>query len=415
MKGRARTEQLSNAKAAIFVPDGAGHHPSYVRLWANYISNCGYCDRFLFVVDGELLGGLRLLDSNGLKVLEDIETRVLTAEESARLRTRGALSRGRHRWNFLRQLVSTHGELRHIFLGYLDIVQLQLAAGLRLPRKVGISGIFFRTRSRSIYGMPSIADPKGIAAHIRRQMTYHGILRNRCVRTVFCLDEYFVDEHRSGFGHEKLRYLPDPMLIVKESLPMEFQTSENDGSPGKLKYLFFGAVTERKGILQFLAALKNVPIPVEVAIVGKIDPTISAQVVKAVAEVKSAGIVTVQILDEFVSDASLSHYVERCDCIVAPYQDFVGSSGVLLWAAAFGKPVITQNSGLLGRMTTDNGMGIAIDARDPAEIARAMQTMHAQYNQLRSKAALGNQLLRSKHDPAKFAQNVVETLVAECD
>jgi len=67
--------------------------------------------------------------------------------------------------------------------------------------------------------------------------------------------------------------------------------------------------------------------------------------------------------------------VRQCDVVLAPYQRFVGSSGVLLWAAVSGRPVLAQEFGLVGRLTRDHRLGVSVDASDPSHLAREIARM----------------------------------------
>jgi hypothetical protein len=61
--------------------------------------------------------------------------------------------------------------------------------------------------------------------------------------------------------------------------------------------------------------------------------------------------------------------------VLAPYQRFVGSSGVLLWAARAGRPVLAQEFGLIGRLTRDYRLGVVADSSDPAKLAAQFEHM----------------------------------------
>ena len=74
----------------------------------------------------------------------------------------------------------------------------------------------------------------------------------------------------------------------------------------------------------------------------------------------------------WLGDGEIAGLVRWSDVVLAPYQRFVGSSGVLLWAAAAGRPVITQDRGLLGELTRRHGLGTAVDTTDPAALAAAV-------------------------------------------
>jgi hypothetical protein len=67
--------------------------------------------------------------------------------------------------------------------------------------------------------------------------------------------------------------------------------------------------------------------------------------------------------------------VTNSDIVLAPYQRFVGSSGVLLWAARAGRPVLAQEFGLVGRLTRDHRLGAVADSSDPAKLAAQIECM----------------------------------------
>ena len=73
-----------------------------------------------------------------------------------------------------------------------------------------------------------------------------------------------------------------------------------------------------------------------------------------------------------IDEGELAGLVRRSDVILAPYQRFVGSSGVMLWAARAGKPLLTQDFGLLGRMVREHRLGLPTEAGDPRRLAEAI-------------------------------------------
>jgi glycosyltransferase involved in cell wall biosynthesis len=57
---------------------------------------------------------------------------------------------------------------------------------------------------------------------------------------------------------------------------------------------------------------------------------------------------------------------------LAPYQRHVGMSGILLLAAAAGKPVLSSDYGLMGELVRRYGLGITVDSTVPSEIAKGL-------------------------------------------
>ncbi len=61
------------------------------------------------------------------------------------------------------------------------------------------------------------------------------------------------------------------------------------------------------------------------------------------------------------------------DLVLAPHQRHVGSSGILLRAAAAGVPLLTQKYGAMGETVRAWKLGITVDTGNPSEIARALE------------------------------------------
>jgi glycosyltransferase involved in cell wall biosynthesis len=149
---------------------------------------------------------------------------------------------------------------------------------------------------------------------------------------------------------------------------------------GRVGFLLFGYLAERKGPLPVLDALAllapEVASKVAVLLAGRIDPDLAGRITqRSQALARSQPGLWLRIDDRRLQEAELASLVQRSDVVLAPYQRFVGSSGVLLWAARSGRPVLAQDFGLIGRLTRDHGLGLAVDSSDPADIARKITRM----------------------------------------
>ena len=56
------------------------------------------------------------------------------------------------------------------------------------------------------------------------------------------------------------------------------------------------------------------------------------------------------------------------DCILAPYQRHVGSSGIMVRAAAASRPVLSQSFGLMCRLTETSSLGVTCDTTSTEEL-----------------------------------------------
>ena len=143
-------------------------------------------------------------------------------------------------------------------------------------------------------------------------------------------------------------------------------------------FTLFGALTERKGVCQVLDAVALLPVAtrekVRVVLAGRIDPAVVSDVASRASLLATAGAEgrCVEIVDRHLTTPELAWLVSESSVILAPYQRFVGSSGVLTWAAAQRRPVIAQQYGLVGALVRDYRLGIATDTSDPSRIADAI-------------------------------------------
>jgi glycosyltransferase involved in cell wall biosynthesis len=149
---------------------------------------------------------------------------------------------------------------------------------------------------------------------------------------------------------------------------------------GRIGFLLFGYITERKGPLMVLDALRLLPdhvaARVAVRFAGRIDPAIrdTIEARRRILSQEKRGL-RLRIDDRRLDQTELDALVTRSDVVLAPYQRFVGSSGVLLWAARAGRPVLAQEFGLVGRLTREHRLGAVADSSDPAKLAAQIERM----------------------------------------
>ena len=151
--------------------------------------------------------------------------------------------------------------------------------------------------------------------------------------------------------------------------------------PGRIGFLLFGYLTERKGPLMVLDALRLLPPPHRrprgraVRRPHRSRHSRRAWTPVAAALARERPELWLRIEDRRLDQAELDLLVARSDIVLAPYQRFVGSSGVLLWAARAGRPVLAQEFGLIGRLTRDHGLGAVADSSDPVRLADEIERM----------------------------------------
>ena len=278
-------------------------------------------------------------------------------------------------WVMRRYLLRTNADSGFFLM--IDLQSLPLALGLGLGGR-RISGILFRPSVH--YGaigpyVPSRAERR---RDRRKELLYRRMLANPALERVLSLDPFFPAYARTHYPRgDKVSALPDPAHPpVEPALP----TADDFPPAHRTGFLLFGYIAERKGPLVVLEALSLLPLPIArriaVLFAGRVDPVLREEMKRrCCALATSHPELWLRIDDRRIDSSELSGLVDRSDVVLAPYQRFVGSSGVLLWAAQAGRPVLAQAFGLIGKLTRDHHLGIDVDTDDAAQLAEQIVRM----------------------------------------
>ncbi len=343
----------------IFEPDERGHAREWFEHLTNFAAERHPDVKVTLAVPRSLASALDIPSSIGIETLT-------VEEEGKSLHHKLAVS-GMGRWNAMQNHLASSGADYGFFLG-LDHITLPLALGLRGRRPV--SGILFRPSAHYDDTAAARASLPERIRDLRKKLLYALMLRNPALDIVFSLDPYFL----STVSGSKVRGLVDPAFPLPEASILTGAAIEPP--PGRVVFLLFGEISERKGLLALFDALgrldARIAERIAVLIAGRIDPALRDIAATRSAELRTALPLWLTFDDRFLPSEDLAALVRRADVILAPYQRFVGSSGVMLWAASARKPIITQDYGLIGRLTRDHGLGLAIDTTDADALASAM-------------------------------------------
>ena len=318
------------------------------------------------------------------------------------------------RWWTMRRYLRRSGADAGFFLS-LDLLSLPLALGLGANGKP-LAGILFRP-SVHYRALGRYRPSRGERLRdVRKDLLYRLMLHNHALSAVLSLDPFFPAHAASHYGGGgKVHALPDPAhpavaIADRQTGVVDFVP------PGRIGFLLFGYLTERKGPLMVLDALALLPpaIAARVAVLfaGRVDPAIRERIDARCRDLARAhpGL-WLRIEDRRMDHGELDALVACSDVVLAPYQRFVGSSGVLLWAARAGRPVLAQEFGLVGRLTRDHRLGAAVDSSDPVRLAAEIERMVEQGPETfidRSSAAS----FAASRTPHRFASLVLSSVSA---
>ncbi|HEX7776621.1 MAG TPA: glycosyltransferase [Parvibaculum sp.] len=354
----------------IFEPDPRGHTPEWVAHLLHFAAEERRGLPVTFVVAPELADGLEtaLAGVNHHNIqIERLSARARDLCLSPRF-----IVSAFARWWLMRRHLKRARASHGLFL-CLDHLSLPLALGLG-GAGANISGILFRPSIHYGGFGANTLKPREQVRDLRKRILYAMMLRNPSLTRVFSLDPYFPGHNRHQRArHRKVERLADPAFPLPPAAGGDFGEIPAD----RLLFFLFGSLTERKGILVLLDALRHMhPLAADrcaVLIAGDLDPGLRAAVEKGLAALAQfQPSLWVEVRNGILPAGELAALVHRSDVILAPYQRFVGSSGVMIWAANAGKPVLTQDYGLLGKFVRDYALGHAVDTTDPEVLGSAM-------------------------------------------
>ena len=371
-----RVAELTGDRILVFEPDAEGHSQEWLQHLMEFAAADERLPALCLAVPETLCQ--TLAQSMPMNVGERIRLIPLSPLELRLCTDRHLSVAAFARWWTMRRHLRRSGASSGFFLS-LDLLSLPLALGLGAGGKP-LSGILFRPsvhyRSFGIQG----TSRREWLRDLRKDFLYRLMLRNPALRCVLSLDPFFPAHAARRYAcGEKVQALPDPAQpIVEATIP--FGDAAGKLPPERIGFLLFGYLTERKGPLVLLEALERLTPPVvariAILLAGRVDPAIRDRLDASRRRLTARHPeLCLHIDDRRLERAELESLVARSDVVLAPYQRFVGSSGVLLWAANARRPVLAQEYGLVGRLTRDHGLGLAADSSDPVRLAAAITQM----------------------------------------
>lgn len=286
---------------------------------------------------------------------------------------RSAIARDRLHGRVLRQYVRS---LRpeQLLLMYFDHAQLSIASGLRFPWPLAISGIYFRPSFHyGDLGGPR-ETPRDRLKGLAKRAVLRAALQNRHLRTVFSLDPVAASYIAPWSRHTEIVALPEPLDLLDEGGDVQLLRRLD---PSRRRLVVFGTIDNKKGIAQVLAALRLLSPEKQgrLALVVA-GPVVDAQrvgLVEQLEEFDAATSVQVLVEDRFLAEEEIQPLLAASDLVLLTYQrEHVGSSGVLVRAAAAGVPVLATDYGIVGEQVRRHRLGVAVDATQPEAIRAAV-------------------------------------------
>jgi glycosyltransferase involved in cell wall biosynthesis len=394
----------------IFEADHEGHQSEWVMHLMRFAASDPRAYVLWFVLSSELHA---IVTAEAPTIGDRIHLQVLKPWEQRLCRHRrlivGAFARW---WCMRRYLIRTRSEAGH-FLS-IDHLSLPLALGFGAGGR-RLSGTLFRPSIH--YPLLGCYEPTWSERirDLRKALLYRLMLRNPAVARILSLDCFFPNYAATHFPNgAKVVPLNDPAHP-----PMNVSTEDErlaDRLPsGRITFVLFGFLSERKGIRVLMQALQVLPDHVAgrvgVLAAGNVDPHIRAQVITDIEQLTAARPrLWFHLEDRRLTRGEIQAVVNRASVVLAPYQRFVGASGVMLWAAKAGKPILTQALGLIGYLVRTYRLGLAVDTNDPRALADGITLMSTHLPSRFIDKSVATQYVEQQ-TPQRFAQAVLDSLL----
>ncbi len=373
--------QITSNQSRLMLFDMAlgGHHGNYIQ----HLIDSAYEKKILGEIDIVVLPQFASVHQDAVKAISDFKhpqinlVYISIAEEAALGSRKSGFDRAMRNFReweifckYAQKLQTTYA-----LIMYLDTYTLPIAFGKKSP--CFFSGIYFRpTFHYSTFTNYQSSWQKNIQ-YWREKVTINQILHRPQLHKLLCLDPFAVKALQFHQHNSKMVHLADP---VSPNPPLLDNLSSFQAKLGieqhRRVFLLFGALDERKGIYQLLDAIELLPPELTqnfcLLIVGKTNLDEQTRIQSKIAALRQTHPVQILELYDFIPEKEVPKYFQAADVILAPYQCHVGMSGILLLAAAAGKPVLSSSYGLMGKLVRHHRLGLAVDSTVPAEITQAL-------------------------------------------
>ncbi len=289
----------------------------------------------------------------------------LEESEASRLLTGSALARSWKQWSKFRATVrDCRPDI--CFVPFFD--QIAMWACLdRRPLGCRVSGNIFKAPND--FGLR--ANHRSLVNKYARWATYVGSIRPE-VPCLFTFDE--------GLLYARWRLLASRFRLLRDPAPdkrLFDGITQNKRDDGRRVALFVGYISKRKGIFNLLSSLAELPADEQkklvIRICGRVKPEQLDLLEGAIAQARRAAPdVLIELNNRYLAEAEIAQEIIDASVVLMPYEDHVGSSGILHWASTAKRPVIAQNARLIAYLVTRYQLGQIVDVWDPQALASAL-------------------------------------------
>ena len=356
-----------------------GHHSVYVEHLVRYWCEQALSGEFYIVVTPKFITECAAVVAIAQQYSQsNVSFLPLTPAEEATLtpNLRTFLQRKARAWQEWNLMCAYAKKLQatHCFLASFDFFTWPFILAQKPPCPV--SSIYFRPTFHYASLSGYIPTFKSRFQQQQERLLLSMVFRQPHLHKLLCLDPLAVEALNRGRADNKTVVLADPVEIPMSRESSLGLRSQLNIAPQRKVFLLFGELSERKGINQALDAIALLPTALCqnlcFLLVGPCNSETKRQLQSKIVQVCSTR--PVQIIERygFVRGQVVQDYFQLADVVLAPYQNHVGMSSILIHAAAFQKPVLSTNYGLMGELVRRYQLGLAVDSTQPVALMYAL-------------------------------------------
>jgi glycosyltransferase involved in cell wall biosynthesis len=343
----------------LFEPDSSGHHPGYLyHLIIHFLENDYHFNLVVLVAPDFFEKHPQIIQksiSPRVKWLKFSDSEFNIWQE---IKSKSVTKRSFFEWKLLRKYI-VETKSAHVFLMYIDYLQIALLTQKALPCPV--SGILFRP---TLVNYPSHS-LKVMINSWRKNLTLKYFVKNKSLDSLFILDPFATEYIQQNWETNKVKFLPDPVQVYPTANSVEELKIELKIKPNRKVFLIFGFLDSRKGISEVMEAILHISKTESskgtLLIVGPWEESERKKFDLGIDKILQSSDFQIIIKDEFIQDEDIQSYFEVSDYILALYAKHIGMSAIMVRAAAAQKPFLTHNFGLMGKVVTENQLGMIVE------------------------------------------------------
>lgn len=359
----------------IYDAAGSGHHGEFLENMISGLPDTGV--NYVILAHPQLrerLEGAKLEYQSAVRLEYLVEEQLAALAAAKRL-----IVRGRLELDIVVKYCATH-PIRKVIMMHMNVHQFGLGRRA-LPKGVTIRGLLLNpyTPLRRAFGLRAKAF--AFVTGLRKRLQFAWMLQNRSIERVFLLNDPSTAEQLNQWFPRRAVFasIPDPLPALSGQVEMP---AVRGAARRPYCFLMAGSIAPRKGCLEVLAAFailaESIDRPIRLQILGRFREEYRDyrnRVFERVKQLNARPGITVVVEDRFISDQELQEAFAEADCILAPYLDFYGSSGMIGYACRYQKPLLACRDGLIGEIVQKQRLGLVVNPRYVSSLSSAMACM----------------------------------------